>query len=67
MTVEIKSGSDADTRAIGRRLSGLLRAGDVIVLCGSLGVGKTAFVGGVADGLGIDEPVTSPSFVLVKT
>lgn len=36
------------------------------MLCGSLGVGKTAFVGGVADGLGIEEPVTSPSFVLVK-
>lgn len=66
MNVEINSGSDADTRAIGRRLSGLLRAGDVIVLCGSLGVGKTAFVGGVAEGLGIEEHVTSPSFVLMK-
>jgi tRNA threonylcarbamoyladenosine biosynthesis protein TsaE len=35
-------------------------------LCGSLGAGKTALVGGVADGLGIDAPVTSPSFVLMK-
>ena len=66
MTVELVSKSDADTRAVGRRLSGLLRPGDVVVLCGSLGAGKTAFVGGVADGLGIDEPVTSPSFVLMR-
>ena len=66
MTVERVSNSDADTRAVGRRLSGLLRPGDVVVLCGSLGAGKTAFVGGVADGLGIDEPVTSPSFVLMR-
>lgn len=66
MTVDLNSGSDADTRAIGRRLSGLLRAGDVVVLCGTLGAGKTAFVGGIADGLGIDEHVTSPSFVLMK-
>lgn len=66
MTVDLNSNSDADTRAIGRRLSGLLQAGDVVVLCGSLGAGKTALVGGVADGLGIDEQVTSPSFVLMK-
>jgi tRNA threonylcarbamoyladenosine biosynthesis protein TsaE len=66
VTIDLNSGSDADTRAIGRRLSGLLRAGDVVVLCGSLGVGKTALVGGIADGLGIDEAVTSPSFVLMK-
>ncbi len=66
MTVDLNSGSDSDTRAIGRRLSGLLRAGDVVVLCGTLGAGKTAFVGGIADGLGIDEYVTSPSFVLMK-
>lgn len=66
MTVELVTKSDADTRAVGRRLSGLLRPGDVVVLCGSLGAGKTAFVGGVADGLGIDEPVTSPSFVLMR-
>lgn len=66
MTVELVTKSDADTRAVGRRLSGLLRPGDVVVLCGSLGAGKTAFVGGIADGLGIDEPVTSPSFVLMR-
>lgn len=66
MTIDLQSHSDADTRAIGRRLSGLLQPGDVVLLCGSLGVGKTAFVAGVADGLGIDDPVTSPSFVLMK-
>ncbi|NNC39575.1 MAG: tRNA (adenosine(37)-N6)-threonylcarbamoyltransferase complex ATPase subunit type 1 TsaE [Acidimicrobiia bacterium] len=66
MTIDLNSNSDADTRAIGRRLSGLLQAGDVVVLSGSLGAGKTAFVGGVADGLGIDEHVTSPSFVMMR-
>lgn len=66
MTIDLNSSSDADTRAIGRRLSGLLQAGDVVVLSGSLGAGKTAFVGGVADGLGIDEQVTSPSFVMMR-
>ena len=66
MTIDLNSSSDADTRAIGRRLSGLLQAGDVVVLSGSLGAGKTALVGGVADGLGIDEQVTSPSFVMMR-
>lgn len=66
MTVDLDSRSDADTRAIGRRLSGLLRAGDVVVLCGSLGAGKTALAGGLAEGLGIDEHVASPSFVFMK-
>lgn len=66
MIVDLISRSDPETRAIGRRLSGLLQPGDVVILCGSLGAGKTALVGGVADGLGIDAPVTSPSFVLMK-
>jgi tRNA threonylcarbamoyladenosine biosynthesis protein TsaE len=44
----------------------MLKPGDVIVLSGSLGAGKTLFTSGVAAGLGIDEPVVSPSFVLVR-
>ncbi len=66
MTVEVSSASDRDTRAYGRRLAGLLRPGDIVVLCGRLGSGKTAFVGGIGDGLGVQEPVVSPSFILVR-
>lgn len=60
------SSSDAETLAMGRRLSGLLRAGDVVLLEGSLGCGKTRFVAGVAEGLGVDRRVTSPSFVIAQ-
>ena len=66
MTTEIKSGSEVETRAIGRRLASFLGPGDVILLAGELGAGKTAFAGGLAEGLGIEEPVTSPSFMLVR-
>ena len=57
---------DADTRAVGRRLAGLLRPGDVVLLAGDLGAGKTVFASGIADGLGVEDPVVSPSFVLVR-
>jgi tRNA threonylcarbamoyladenosine biosynthesis protein TsaE len=63
---EIITRSPADTLALGRRLSALLRAGDVVLLSGRLGCGKTLFVSGVAEGLGVQEPVTSPSFVIVQ-
>ena len=66
MTVELHSGSEVDTRAIGRRLASFLGPGDVVLLAGELGAGKTAFAGGLAEGLGIEEPVISPSFVLVR-
>lgn len=55
-----------DTEALGGRLASSLRPGDVVVLAGGLGVGKTLFTRGVATGLGVDEPVVSPSFVLVR-
>lgn len=58
--------TEADTRAVGRRLASLCRPGDVIVLAGRLGAGKTAFTAGLAEGLGIDEPVMSPSFVMMR-
>jgi tRNA threonylcarbamoyladenosine biosynthesis protein TsaE len=48
------------------RLASALRPGDVIVLAGPLGSGKTLFTGGLASGLGVEEPVVSPSFVLVR-
>lgn len=56
-----------DTRALGARLAPLLCAGDVIVLAGELGAGKTAFVQGLGQGLGVTEPITSPAFVLART
>jgi len=51
---------------VGRRLASLLRPNDVVLLCGELGSGKTAFVAGLAEGLGVEDRVTSPSFVLVR-
>lgn len=64
--LRIRSESDDDTRAVGRSLAALLRPGDVLVLEGPLGSGKTAFVSGIGDGLGIVEPVTSPTFILMR-
>jgi len=56
-----------DTRALAAEVAPLLRAGDLLVLVGDLGSGKTAFVQGLARGMGVAEPVTSPAFVLVRT
>jgi tRNA threonylcarbamoyladenosine biosynthesis protein TsaE len=55
-----------DTRALGRELAGLLRPGDLVVLVGPLGAGKTALTQGLGDGLGVREPVTSPTFVIAR-
>lgn len=63
---EIPSASPARTREIGEVLGALLQAGDVVVLDGPLGAGKTTFSQGIALGLGIDEPVTSPTFVVAR-
>lgn len=53
-------------RELGARLALDCRAGDVIVLEGELGAGKTTLVQGIAAGLGIDEPITSPTFVIAR-
>jgi len=59
--------ADVDaTRSLGRRLASLLKPGDVLLLTGQLGAGKTVFAGGVAEGLGVQEQVTSPTFVLAR-
>ena len=55
----------ARTRALGRRLARLLRPGDVVLLQGPLGAGKTTLVQGVGTGLGVEGPVNSPTFVLL--
>ena len=60
------SHSENETRAIGREIAGELSAGAVLLLSGDLGAGKTVFVKGLAEGLGIDPAdVTSPTFTLV--
>lgn len=55
-----------DTRALAAELAPLTVPGDLILLAGDLGAGKTAFVQGLARGLGVTEPVTSPAFVLAR-
>jgi tRNA threonylcarbamoyladenosine biosynthesis protein TsaE len=56
-----------DTRALAAEVAALATPGDLLVLAGDLGTGKTAFAQGFARGLGVAEPVTSPAFVLVRT
>ena len=55
-----------DTHALGRALADVLRAGDLVVLVGPLGAGKTALTRGIGAGLGVREPVTSPTFVIAR-
>jgi tRNA threonylcarbamoyladenosine biosynthesis protein TsaE len=58
--------SEQETQAVAREFSATLRAGDVVLLSGDLGAGKTTFVRGLAEGLGIDpREVSSPTFTLV--
>ena len=64
--IRVRCDTEADTRALGRRLASLLGAGDVVLLAGPLGAGKTVLASGIGEGLGIDDRVVSPSFVLVR-
>jgi tRNA threonylcarbamoyladenosine biosynthesis protein TsaE len=65
-TIEFFSRSPEQTRRIGIRLGGDLKAGDVICLQGNLGAGKTTFVQGLAQGWGSIDSVSSPTFILVN-
>ncbi len=56
----------ADTHALGVALADLFRPGDLVVLVGPLGAGKTALTQGIGVGLGVGEPVTSPTFVIAR-
>src|SRR4030095_6801978 len=65
-TMDFFSRSPEQTRRIGMRLGGALRAGDVICLQGDLGAGKTTFVPGIALGWGSHDSVSSPTFIIVN-
>jgi len=65
--IELHSCSPDDTRAIAAAIARVARSGDLIVLAGQMGAGKTAFAQGFARALGVHEPVTSPTYTLVHT
>ena len=56
----------AATTDLGRRLAGLLRAGDLVILTGELGAGKTTLTQGLGDGLGVRGRVSSPTFIIAR-
>jgi len=66
VALEVRTDSDRATKALGEKLGRLLKSGDLVALTGALGAGKTCFTQGLAQGLGIKEAVTSPTFVLIK-
>lgn len=59
-----ETASAAETEALGAELAGRLAPGDVVLVSGELGAGKTTFVRGAARALGVDGPVTSPTFTI---
>lgn len=64
--ITVVTNNAAQTEALGEGIGAQLRPGDVVVLAGGLGSGKTTFVRGAARGLGVVEPVTSPTFAIVQ-
>jgi tRNA threonylcarbamoyladenosine biosynthesis protein TsaE len=65
--LNLRATSLADTRAIAAALAAESRAGDLLVLSGEMGAGKTAFAQGFGAALGVTEPITSPTFTLVHS
>jgi tRNA threonylcarbamoyladenosine biosynthesis protein TsaE len=63
VTATVATRSPGETVQVGRRLAALLRPGDLVVLTGPLGAGKTALTRGIGEGLGVRGAVTSPTFV----
>ncbi|HEX4190590.1 MAG TPA: tRNA (adenosine(37)-N6)-threonylcarbamoyltransferase complex ATPase subunit type 1 TsaE [Marmoricola sp.] len=66
LPTELTLPAPEDTQRAGHALGALLRAGDLVILTGDLGAGKTTFTQGLGDGLGIRGPVTSPTFVISR-
>lgn len=65
--LQVRSTSVADTHSIAAAIAGLSRLGDLILLAGDLGAGKTTFVQGFGRALGIVDDITSPTFALVHS
>lgn len=66
MTQVVHVASADEMRALGERLGRVLTAGQVVLLVGDLGAGKTTLTQGIARGLGVTDPVTSPTFVIAR-
>jgi len=66
LPAELRIATGEDMRDLGRRLAALLRPGDLVILAGPLGAGKTTLVQGIGAGLGVRGPVTSPTFVIAR-
>jgi tRNA threonylcarbamoyladenosine biosynthesis protein TsaE len=66
LRVDTQAATALAMRAIGERLAAVLRAGDVVLLTGDLGAGKTTLTQGIAAGLGVTGAVTSPTFVIAR-
>ena len=64
--MEVCTRAESETLALAERVATLLVPGDVIVLSGDLGAGKTVFAKGLCRGLGVEEPVVSPTFTIVR-
>jgi tRNA threonylcarbamoyladenosine biosynthesis protein TsaE len=65
--IALHAGSIADTHAIAAAIAGLARPGDIVVLAGEMGAGKTAFAQGFGTALGVADQITSPTFTLVHS
>lgn len=64
--ITLRTKSPDDTRALAAEMAPLSGPGDIVVLAGDLGAGKTVFAQGFGKGLGVAEPITSPTFTLVR-
>jgi tRNA threonylcarbamoyladenosine biosynthesis protein TsaE len=64
--VSLAVSTAAEMRALGRALAAVLRAGDLVILSGGLGAGKTTLTQGIGDGLAVRGPITSPTFVIAR-
>jgi tRNA threonylcarbamoyladenosine biosynthesis protein TsaE len=66
VTRELTVSTAGEMRELGRRLASALTAGDLVILSGGLGAGKTTLTKGIGDGLGVRGPITSPTFVIAR-